>query len=712
MNFSSVTLKSKTTWIVFGVLLTALIIPALAYIYHLSRDLPSLARLEDYRPKLVSKVYSADGKVIKEFFEERRSYVPLEKIPQHLKESLLATEDRNFYHHWGFNPIRFAQAILINLIHLEKRQGASTITQQLSRVLYFTTEKTVTRKIRELLTAIQIERTYTKDEILEMYLNQVYLGHGAHGVQMAAQKYFGKDVEQLLPHESAVLMAIVQRPETLTPLRNPAACLARRNLVLANMFLTGKMSKQDFDSYKATPLGVLERPVNEYYGDAPYFTEYVRQLLWEKYGERILTEGWEIHTTLDTRVQRLAEKYVAQQLNEMQRRVNKRLVADREHLKILNQTVLDSLGKTLKEVMADTTLFKNILSANRPVQAALVTIDNETGHILAMVGGRDFEENKFNRVVQAQRQPGSAFKPFVYTAVIDNGYSPTYEVLNQPIIIKQVDGSEWRPHNYDNSIGGYVTLREALARSLNLPTVRLVQDVTRPAVVAEYAKKMGLSIPIPPFDAIALGAGEVIPLEITSAFSAFANQGVRREPLSILRVIDKDGNVLEDNQPSGEEVLRKETAYIMTDMLRGVVDRGTGAATRSKYQFYRPAAGKTGTTNDFRDAWFIGFTAQLTTGVWVGFDRQDMSFEKGETGANVALPIWAPLMKAVHDSLGLPEKDFQSPSSIVRVELCTATKRLANDECPSVYFDIFKAGLEPNSHCSLHKGRERRRERS
>ncbi len=718
MNLNRSTLASKTTWIIFGTLLAMIVIPALLYISYLSRDLPKLSQLEDYRPKLVSKVYSADGKVIKEFFEERRSYVPLDSIPSHLKDALLATEDRNFYHHWGFNPIRFAQAILIDIIHMEKRQGASTLTQQLSRVLYFTTEKTLTRKIRELLTAIQIERTYTKDEILEMYLNQVYLGHGTHGVQMASQKYFGKNVERLLPHETATLVAIVQRPESLTPFRNPTACLARRNLVLANAYLTGKMSRLDFEIYKKLPLSVIEGSANDHYGAAPYFTEYVRQVLWKEkqYGDRILTDGMQIQTTLDTRAQFLAEKYVNQQLQEMQRRINKRLIADREHLKVFNQALLDSLGKTLREVMADSMLFYGMLSKRRPVQAALVTIENKTGHVIAMVGGRDFEENKFNRAVQAQRQPGSAFKPFVYTAVIDNGYPPTYEVLNQPVVVKQVDGTEWRPHNYDNSISGPVTLREALARSLNLPTVRLVQHITNPATVVRYARDMGLTTNIPPYDAIALGAGEVIPLEITSAFTAFPNQGVRMEPIAILNVIDKDGNVLENNQSNGKEVFSKETAYIMTDMLRSVIDygRGTAAGTRSKYQFYRPAGGKTGTTNEFRDAWFIGFTAQLTTGVWVGFDRQDQAFEKGETGAAVALPIWAPYMKAVHDTLGLPVEEFQSPGTIVRLELCTATKRLANDECPNVYYDIFKAGSEPNSRCSLHSGRqrERRRERS
>jgi penicillin-binding protein 1A len=709
MNFSSNTLRSKTTWIIFGILVAMVGIAGLSYLYYLSLDLPSLTQLEEYRPKLVSKVYSADEKVIKEFFEERRTYVPLEEMPQHLKDALLATEDRQFYHHWGVNTVRLAQALVIDLIYMEARQGASTITQQLARLLYLTPDKTLARKIREMLTAIQIERTYTKDEILEMYLNQVYLGHGAHGVQMAAQKYFGKNVQELLPHESATLAALVQRPETLSPLKNPVGCLARRNLALANMYRTGRLLKADYETYKEMKLGVLDRPANEHYGVAPYFTEYVRQLLWQKYGEDLLTKGLQIYTTLDTRVQRLAEKYLAQQLLEMQRRTNKRLIADKEHLKIFDSATLDTLGMTLQEVMADSALFHGILSKRRPVQTALVALNVHTGYIRAMVGGRDFEESKFNRVVQAQRQPGSAFKPFVYTTVIDNGYPPTYEVINQPVVVKLYDGTEWRPHNYDGSIGGFVSLREALARSLNLPTVRLVQQDARPAVVVDYAKRMGLSTNIPPYDAIALGAGEVIPIEITAAFAAFANQGVRMEPLAILKVVDKDGNVLEQNGPSGKEVLSKETAYIMTDMLRSVLDynRGTGAGARSRYQFYRPAAGKTGTTNDYRDAWFIGFTPQLAAGVWVGFDRQDMSFEKGETGAAVALPIWAPFMKAVHDSLGLPEEDFPVPEGIVRVEVCSISKRLANDECPSVYYDVFKAGSDPASHCSIHRGRQR-----
>ncbi len=694
---------------VLGGTAAALGLILIIYLLALSSDLPDTAQLERYQPKLISKVYSADGKLIKEFFEERRSYTPLEQVPQYLQQALLATEDRRFYSHWGINTMRLAEAMMINVFSLSVRQGASTITQQLARKLHLTDEKTLTRKVKEALTAIQIERTYTKKEILEMYLTHVYFGHGAHGVQMAAQRFFGKPVQELNVPEAATLVGLVQRPESLSPIKYPQRCLERRNLVLHNMYATGALSREDYDRYKAAPLAVLDTPSNDHYGVAPYFTEHVRQLLWQKYGSDILTQGLTIHTTVDTRAQFLAERAVTNQLHELQRQYNKRLLAKREHLKIITPAMLDSLGMTMTQVLLDSATIHSLLSRERPVQAALVCIEPKTGYVRALVGGRDFEENKFNRVTQAKRQPGSAFKPFAYTTVIDNGFPTTYEVINQPVVVRQVDGTEWRPHNYDNSIGGFVTLREALSRSLNLPTVRVVQQITKPEIVVNYAKKMGLTTDLPPYDAVAaLGAGEVIPLEITSAFSAYPNQGVRMEPIFITRIEDKEGNVLEENFPNGKEVLSKETAYIMTDMLRSVIDspRGTAAGVRGRYNFYRPAAGKTGTTNTYRDAWFIGFTPQFVTGVWAGFDRQDMSFERG-TGSVVALPMWGPFMRAWHDTLHLEVEDFPKPDGVVRIEICTASKKLANDECPTVIWEVYKAGLEPASRCDLHRGRER-----
>ncbi|MEK7728117.1 MAG: PBP1A family penicillin-binding protein [candidate division KSB1 bacterium] len=706
--FSPSRVLSQTAMIVGGmVLLFAAGIGI--FVLVLSQDLPDPAQLERYQPKLVSKVYSADGKLIKEFFEERRSYITLDQVPKHMVQALLATEDRRFYQHWGVNIMRVAQAVVIDVAYMEKRQGASTITQQLSRLLYLSAEKTIIRKIKEILTAVQIERTYTKPEILEMYLNHVYLGHGAHGVELASQRYYGKAVAALDVQQAATLVAIVQRPESLSPIRNPQACKARRNLVLRNMYATGALSKKDLELYASEELGVLKNLPNEYYGIAPYFTEHIRQLLWDKYGRDILTQGLTIYTTVDTRAQFLAERAVAQQLQKIQVQYNKRVLGKREHLQIITQAMLDSLGMNMRQVLLDSATIHGILSRERPVQAALVCIEPKTGFVRALVGGRDFEENKYNRVIQAKRQPGSAFKPFVYTTVIANGYSPTQEVLNQPVVVKQVDGTEWRPHNYDNSIGGYVTLREALYRSLNLPTVRVVQQLTNAAAVVQTAKDMGLTTELLPYDAVAaLGAGEVIPLEITSAYSALANQGVLMSPIFITRIEDRDGNVLEEALPRGKEVLSKETAYIMTHMLRSVMDNphGTAAGARSRYNFYRPAAGKTGTTNTYRDAWFIGYTPQFVTGVWTGFDRQDMNFERG-TGAVIALPIWAPFMRAYHDTLRLPVEEFERPETVAQVQICKDSKKIANDECPTIMQEVFKKDSVPTSNCTLHRGREK-----
>ena len=696
----------KRTLIVFSVLVVVLGGALGLFLYDLSQDLPDTSQFERYRPELGSKVYSADGKLIKEFFEKRRTFTPLTNIPDHVVQALLATEDRRFYNHWGVNLMRLFQALAVDLIHLEKRQGASTISQQLSRQLYWTTRKTWRRKIQELLTAIQIERTYTKDEIIEMYLNHVYFGHGAHGVQMAAQYYFGKDVSELDIREGAMLIAVVQRPEQLSPHRNPQICLARRNLVLYNMKTVGYLSTDLFEQERSKELGVLSGAANLHYGTAPYFTEHVRQLLWKKYGRDILTTGWRIYTTLDTRVQQAAEQATATQLAHVQRLVNNRLIRNKDHLKLITPEELDSLGVSMRELVADTAMIQSLLSHMYPVQAALVCLDTKTGYVKALIGGRDFDESKYNRAIQAKRQPGSAFKPFVYTTVIDNGYPPTFEIINQPVVVNQPDGTEWRPHNYDGSIGGFVTLREALTRSLNLPTVRLVQQITRAEHVINYARKMGITTNLLPFDAIAaLGAGEVIPIELTSAYSAIANRGVLMEPLFITRIEDKDGNVIEDNHPYGREVLGRETAYIMTSLMGSVMDspRGTGYAARSRYGFTMPAGGKSGTTNDYRDAWFLGYTPHLTTGVWVGFDQQNMSFERG-TGSSIALPIWAPFMKAAHEQLQLQPEAFVQPEGVVTMQVCAASKQLANDECPAIINEIFKAGSEPRLTCQTHRG--------
>ena len=671
------------------------------YLFFISRGLPSLKELEEYKPKLASKVYSVDMKLIHEYYEEKRSFVSLENMPEVLKQAVLATEDRRFYDHWGMNLKRFGQAFFINLTSLSYKQGASTLTQQLARQLYLTTEKTITRKVKELLTSIQIERTYTKDEILEMYLNHMYFGHGAYGAQSAALKYFGRNLGELTTDECAMLVGLLAAPEYYTPIRHPDRALNRRNIVLSAMRELEDISDDEYAENLSKPIDVLKYDASKSYGIAPYFTEYIRQILQKKYGYNLYTDGLSIYTTLDTRAQACAEEAVRKQLKILQEKVNANLLKDGDILKFISSELRES--SDINKLLQDSTFVDSLLNVRAAVQTALVSIDPRNGHILAFIGGRDFNKSKFNRVVQAHRQPGSAFKPFVYTVAIDNGYPPTYEVLNQPVVVFLENGDRWSPQNYDLSMGGPTTFREGLRRSLNLVSVRVLQDVIqKPSLVVDYAKKMGIKSPLQAVDAIALGASDVTPLEITSAFGVFANGGVRVEPVAILRVEDKNGRVLEENIPNSQEVLRKQTAYIMTDMLQTVINKGTGGRARWKYHFLRPAGGKTGTTNDFSDAWFIGFTPQIVTGVWVGIDDYAISLGKGQDGARTALPIWAPYMKSVHDTLGLPELDFPMPEGVVKVEVCADTKKLANDVCPNIIEEVFETQFVPTEHCDKH----------
>lgn len=685
--------------------------------YKLAAGLPSLNRLEEYRPKLASKVYSSDGKLIHTFFsDQRRTYVPIEEMPPYMWQAVVAVEDKRFFSHWGLDMIRIVNAVIINTLSLDIVHGASTITQQLARQLYLnqSLEQTFTRKIREQITAIQIERTYTKKEILDIYLNFMNFGHGSYGVQSAAKFYFGKDAKDLSIDECALLAGVLQRPSSLSPYVNPEFTLKRRNLVLASMKSASFVNDDEYKELIERPLGVLDEKPTSFAQSAPYFIEYIRQQLQQRYGMDLYDGGLTIETTLDSRAQTIAERMVNRQIDDMQRRMNRKVQRSATELqRIIPRALLDSLDVSIRQLQSDTTRLHAILTEVMPVQAALISIDPRNGHILAMVGGRDFEKYKFNRATQARRQAGSAFKPFLYTAVIDNGYPPTLELLNQPVVVFLETGERWSPHNYDQSIGGLITIREALKKSLNLISVRMIQEVTKPSVVVDYAHKLGLTTPIPAVDAIALGAGSVIPIEITRAFGAFANQGVLMDPIAVVRVLDRHGNILEENIPHGKEVLRRSTAYIITDLLKGVIDGGTGGRTRWMYDFRRPTAGKTGTTNDYTDAWFVGYTPQIATGVWVGFDDPARTFGSGYDGARVALPIWAPYMKATHDTMRLRVEDFSIPDDVVRAEVCLVSKKLANPECPSnqVINELFIREFEPSQFCDVHTSHGRMSER-
>ncbi|MFQ5636556.1 MAG: penicillin-binding protein 1A [bacterium] len=698
-----------TTFILFFMFIFSGVI----YLFIISRDLPSLQQLEDYKPKLASKVYSADMKIIHEYYEEKRSYVPLEEMPPALVKAVIATEDRTFYQHWGFNLRRFTQAIFINLISMRYKEGASTLTQQLARQLYLTLEKTISRKVKELLTAIQIEKTYTKEEILEMYLNQMNFGHGAYGAQSASLLYFGKDVRDITPAECAMLVGVLPAPSYYSPHRNRNRTLARRNVVLSSMLKLNYITEDEYAGLVQTSIEVIPYKSGRRKDIAPYFTEYIRQILYKEYGYNLFTDGLSIYTTLDTRAQFFAEAAIQNHLPKVQQKMTQVYSKKKKFVELLQMRAPEFLKENnVTEVLQDSTLVDSLIKKYAPVQTALISLDPRNGHILAWVGGRDFNESKFNRVVQARRQPGSGFKPFVYTVAIDNGYPPSYEVLNQPVVTEMPDGTRWSPRNYNpDDFGGPTTFREGLRRSLNLVTVRVLQEVIRnPRFVVEYAQKMGIKSPLVAVDALALGASDVTPLELTSAYGVFANGGIHVEPVAIMRVEDKNGNILKRNIPRRREALRKETAYIMTNLLGTVINRGTGASSRWKYHFTRPAGGKTGTTNDYGDAWFTGFTRQIATGVWVGNDDH-VSLGRGSDGAKTALPIWAPYMKAVHDTLGLQELDFNMPDGVVKVEICGDTKDLATSMCPNIMEEVFFREYAPTSNCKTHLGQTREKRR-
>ena len=682
-----------------------LFIGVLSWVIYLSRDLPSLEQLEHYEPELATKIYSQDGKVIKELYTQKRILIPLKEMPDYMWQAVVATEDHIFFEHWGVNIKRFTYAMFINLISFKYKQGASTITQQLARQLYLGLEKKVSRKIREWITAIQIEKTYTKHEILEMYLNYMNFGHGNYGVQAASLEFFDKDAKDLTLDECALLAGLLQRPTSYSPFRYPDKAIRRRNIVLHNMLRREFITEEQYREAIATSLKekLRERNPEDEFGIAPYFTEYIRKILQKRYHMKLYKGGYSVFTTLDSRAQAAAEMAVKNHLPALQQKISKKLIAKGKIKQLIPEEIL---AKTSYEKLKkNTKLLDSLVNQLAPVQVAFVALDPSTGYILAMIGGRNFDESKYNRAIQMRtRQPGSTFKPIVYTAAIDNGYSPCHELLNQPVVLYLPNGDRWAPHNYDHSQGGPTTFREALRRSLNLITARVVQELVPPTTVVDYARKLGLTTRLEAVDAIALGAAEVSPIEMTSAFGVFANGGALAKPMAILRVEDKYGNVLERYRPALTHVLRSQTSYIMVDLLKTVLNRGTGIAARSKYHFYRPAGGKTGTTNEFTDAWFIGFTPQIVAGVWVGFDNPALTLGAGQDGSRTALPIWAPFMKTTHDTLNLPIEYFKVPLGVVRRDICKQTKQLATEFCPDIVKEIFESKNAPTEKCSIHTG--------
>ena len=566
------------------------------YVYSLFSDLPDIRKLESYTPLESSVVYSADGKVIAEFYLERRTYIPYYKIPLKVKQAFVAIEDQRFYSHHGVDFLGILRAVYKDIRAQGVVEGGSTITQQLAKMVFFKPEKSVKRKIKEAIISAQIEKRYTKDEILGMYLNQAYFGTRAYGIDAAARTYFGKSVDELSIAEMAMIAGLQKAPTSYSPFRKPEKAHTRRNLVLKNMLDNDFITQEEYEKAKGAPL-----PAKPFFRkfEAPYFVESLRQQLEERYSD-LYTAGYKINSTIDFTMQKNAEEAVLNGIKALDQR------------------------------------------EKRGVQAALIAIDLRDGHIKALVGGNDFWETQFNRVTLAMRQPGSAFKPFVYATALEKGMTGESKILDGPISFPgAVRGKPWSPKNYDGKYHGYVPLTTAIALSLNTATVRLANQIGIKDVI-DVAHRCGIKSTIAPYLSAAIGAADVTPMEITSAYMTLAT-GKRTKPVYYDKVLSRDGFVLAEGDSSSEDVFSEETVAQMKNLLRGVVEHGT--AMKAK-EIPRMVYGKTGTTNDFSDAWFIGFDDSLVVGVWVGRDNH-VPIGNKETGARAALPIWMEFMQKI-----------------------------------------------------------------
>ena len=713
-------------------------------------DLPRISALDDYAPSTISRVYGARGEVVGEFAIERREVIPYERISPYLEQAILAAEDDGFYQHVGLSIPRIVVTAIKDVIQ-RRMHGASTLTQQLTRKLFLTDDKTPERKIKEAILAIQIEKRYTKREIFTLYCNQMYFGHGVYGVEAASRLYFGKSAKDVSIEEAALIAGILQGNVRQSPYVNRDAAMRRRNYTLGRMADVGYITPAQSEELKKKPIVVRPDPPGQSSSAAPYFLEEVRRELEGRYGAKQLYEnGLSIQTAIDLRLQEAS----AQALNDGLRRIDKRrgfrkprrnAIAEGHTIESFRQPRWDrpmTAGQIVPAVVTaiDGTVIqlrvgnmrvtvdkKGYAWTNKPSPAQLVTrgdlvetrlltlgdgtssatgtleqtpevegavliIDNRTGQIMTMVGGYSFDRSKFNRATQASRQVGSAFKPFVYTAAIDSGYTPVTMLMDTPVSFPGGAGQPaYTPLNYDHQFEGPITLRRALEQSRNVPAVP-VMDQLGPNQVISYARRLGLESPLPPYLAVALGAAEATLVEMTSAYSVYPNQGVRMRPYSVLKVSDREGNVLEENRPEPKDAIRADTAFVMTNILRGVVQRGTaGKAAALNW----PIGGKTGTTDDYTDAWFIGFDPDITIGVWAGYD-QKRSMGPAGTGAESALPIWMEIMKAWMATRTEPPT-FEAPGNIVFVSVDRGSGNPALEGTPGAIQESFISGTQPGS---------------
>ncbi|MBP7778739.1 MAG: PBP1A family penicillin-binding protein [Acidobacteria bacterium] len=722
-----------------------------------SDDLPAISALDAYQPDTITRVLGKDGTIVGEFATERRVVLRYDEIPAVMRQAVLSAEDSGFFEHFGLSITGLVRAVVTNVIQMRKAGGASTLTQQLARKLFLTDEKTWERKVKELLLSIQIEKRYTKEEIFTLYCNQMYFGHGAYGVEAAAQLYFGKPVKELVVEEAALIAGILQGNVRQSPYVNMTAAVRRRNYALDRMASEGFITSGDAAAAKARPIVTRGDPARES-SLAPYYLEEVRKHLEARYGAQQLYEsGLTVRTPLDARLQRIVNRALDAGL----RRVDKRRTGFRRaHAKAVatgadiatyrherwNRPMaagdivpaiverVDAAGVapghgalrigTLRAELTKesfqwtrrtyaaqivgegdvvdvelltvdgTTGTATVRLEQTPLlEGAVVAVENKTGHVLAMAGGFSFQRSKFNRATQALRQIGSTFKPILYTAAIDRGLTPATILSDEPHEFDAGAGQPpYVPRNYDGKFDGPLTLRTALERSRNIPAV-LVMEMLGPAQVAQYAARFGLPGELPPYLSSALGAGESTLLALASAYSAFPNHGVRMEPSQVLSVTDREGVALEEHTPVARDAIRADTAYVMTSLLRGVVQRGTAASAAA---LNWPLAGKTGTVDDYTDAWFVGFDPEITLGVWLGYDEKK-PIGNGETGTTAALPIWIDIMRAwLEDRDREHPPEFDAPGNIVFLPVDRHTGQPVDDGTPQAITEAFITGTQPS----------------
>jgi penicillin-binding protein 1A len=753
----------KTVLWTGSIAMTAGTIATFLLYFYINEDLPKISKLSDYHPPVITTVYSDDNRKIGEFYKERRIVIPISRIPQTLKEAFIAAEDSRFYSHPGIDIIGIFRALLKNIEAGGVVQGGSTITQQVTKSFLLTPERSYTRKIKEAILAYRISQAFSKDEILFLYLNQIYLGHGAYGIEAASENYFGKKVSELNIAECALLAGLPQAPTKYSPFRYPEKAKQRQIYVLNRMAAEGYITESQASAAIQQPLDIKPRK-NWYIDEVPFYTEHIRRYVETKYGQDALySSGLSIYTAVNIDLQKIAQEELGIGLSAIDKRQGYR-----GPIKHIKPDEMDAFSKTIHEDIRETVIKpgivltgvvvsvsesdqttsvrigknhgiirladmrwakKNIANRSpqesvtkRPpgilavgdvilvkvmekakegdkwylsleqtpkVQGALLCLEAGTGQVKVMVGGRDFRDSQFNRATQSRRQPGSSFKPIIYAAAIDKGYTPATVMIDSPIAFMDDEGdSVWKPQNYDRKYSGQILLRHALEKSVNVVTIKILQDIGIDYAIG-YAKKLGITSSIDRNLSIALGSSGVSLLEMVRAYSVFDNAGELIQPVFITKIIEQNGSILEVSEPDKSQTIEKSTAFIMTSLLESVVKNGTGRKAR---ELNRPAAGKTGTTNNMNDAWFIGYTPEYVAGVWVGFDEEG-TLGKGETGGSAACPVWVGFMKRL--MADKPVQAFSVPEGITYAKIDAASGRLAGPDSQNVILECFKEGTQP-----------------